>query len=484
MIDIPKLIKAADLSIRIFTKRLLEDVAYYKQLPQQGCDELRMVLHLQMSVLFSLLEMSTIEKAMLGTKHAYVKRYHYKNLVANVSECYKMLYHFEDCRKKSIWTRVGRIAVECNNEELRAQYDQITDRLNEFGEKHVNKDLRDVTMHYAEYLLTVYQMTVDLNNENDALMYFAEFWDILKDMLSFSTSLVAIYQNQDPKVEEPCPVTTSLIGNQVLLAYMQKLDAKHTMVDSMQNVIPKGSEELDQMAHDEKKMEQLKDYLEQHSPLYVPDTLSTITILYEIQVLLRFMMLDLASNIEAFGNSTTTMEAALNARRFVIPQVSMFALLYGYSDDEREKSFWHAIEGLIPEKMIELKESIVRTMTDLTNSIPKKKRHAHVHVYDDKGKNMVPKLVDTLEELNFIEELRSVKRISEFYSKFVRFLVELTTYLAKKEHEQAEENTRKFHEKLDWLLRICEKSNASEETKQKMREQITKIKELQSKNWI
>lgn len=193
------------------------------------------------------------------------------------------------------------------------------------------------------------------------------------------------------------------------------------------------------------------------------------------------MMLDLTSNIEAFGNSTTTMEAALNARRFVIPQVSMLALLYGYSDKEREKSLWQAIEGLVPETMKEQKESMVHTMTDLTKSIPKKKRHAHVHVYDDKGKNLVPKFMDTLEELNFIEEFRSVKRISEFYSQFVRFLVELTTYLAKKEHEQAEENTRKFHEKLDWLLRICEKSNASEDTKQKLREQIDKIKELPSK---
>lgn len=483
MIDIPKLIKAADLIIRIFTKRLLEDVAYYKQLPLKGCDELRMALHLRMSVLLAVLEISTIEKAMLGTKHAYVKRYHYKNLVANASECYKMLYHFKDCRKKSIWTRVGRLVIELNNEELRTQYDQITERLNDFGGERVNKDLRDVTMHYAEYLLTVYQMTVDLNNENDVLMYFAEFWDILKDMLSFSTSLVAIYQNQDPKIEEPCAISTSLIGNQVLLAYMQKLDAKHTMVDSLQNVIPKGSKELDQMAHDEKKIEQLKDYLEQHSQLYVPGTLSTITNLYEIQVLLRFMMLDLASNMEAFGNSITTMEAALNARRFVIPQVSMLALLYGYSDDEREKSFWHAIEGLIPENMTEQKYVVVRSMTDLTKSIPKKKRHAHVHIYD-KGKNIVPNFIETLEDLNFIEEFRLVKRISEFYALFVRFLVELTIYLAKKEHEQAEENTRKFNEKLDWIVSIFEKSNASEETKLQLKEQITKIKELQSKNWI
>ena len=483
MIDISKLIKAADLSIRIFTKRLLKDVAYYKQLPLKGCDELRMALHLRMSVLLSLLEMSTIEKAMLGTKHAYVKRYHYKNLVANASECYKMLYHYEDCRKKSIWTRVRRLVTDLNSEELRTQYDQITERLNEFGYERVNKDLRDVTMHYAEYLLTVYQMTVDLNNENDALMYFAEFWDILKQMLSFSTSLVAIYQNQDLKIEEPCPVTTSLIGNQVLLAYMLKLDAKHTMVDSLQLVIPKGSEELDQMAHKEKKLEQLKDNLEQSFQLYALDSFTTIINLYEIQVLLRFMMLDLASNIEAFGNSTTTMEAALNARRFVIPQVSMLALLYGYSDKEREKSLWQAIEGLVPETMKEQKESMVHTMTDLTKSIPKKKRHAHVHVYDDKGKNLVPKFMDTLEELNFIEEFRSVKRISEFYSQFVRFLVELTTYLAKKEHEQAEENTRKFHEKLDWIMNIFEKSNASEETMRKLKEQIASIKELSSRNW-
>ena len=133
--------------------------------------------------------------------------------------------------------------------------------------------------------------------------------------------------------------------------------------------------------------------------------------------------------------------------------------------------------------MIEQKDAVVSSQTDLTTLIPKKKRHPHVHVYDDKGKNLVPKFVDTLEELNFIEEFRSVKKISEFYAQFMRFLVELTTFLAAKEHQEAEDNTRKFHEKLDCIVSIFEKSNASEETTRKLKEQIAKIMELSSRNW-
>ena len=49
--------------------------------------------------------------------------------------------------------------------------------------------------------------------------------------------------------------------------------------------------------------------------------------------------------------------------------------------------------------MIEQKDAVVCSMTYLTMLIPKKKRHAHVHVYDDKGKNLVPKLRNCRREI-------------------------------------------------------------------------------------
>ena len=408
MVDTKKLSKGANLAIPILSQRLIEDVTWYKHLSHDNNDELRKALHLRIVVTFSLLELTTIEKAMLATSHAYAKRYHYKNLVANTSECYKVLYHFKGFRKKSIWTRIEKIIPQTKDKSLSTKYRHITDALIEFGEKMIDKELREMTMHYAEQMITVYQMTVNLNNEDDAVRYFCEFNDILREMLSFSNELVAIYNHKDYKSDECYTIKTTLIGDQKFKTFMQVIDSHKTLMDTLQHIIPKGSQELDEMAHQENKIERLRDFIMRQPYMVKDDSLSLIIKFHEIQLLMRFMMLDIAANLEAFCNSTSSIEAALNARRFVIPQVSMLTLLYRYTEDERDKSFWRLVEGLIPKAMYDLR-----------------KRHAAVHVYDDKGNNLLPEFIDVLEKMNYVEELVHIKIVADFYSIFVQFMVEL-----------------------------------------------------------
>ena len=206
---------------------------------------------------------------------------------------------------------------------------------------------------------------------------------------------------------------------------MQVIDSHKTLMDTLQHIIPKGSQELDEMAHQENKIERLRDFIMRQPYMVKDDSLSLIIKFHEIQLLMRFMMLDIAANLEAFCNSTSSIEAALNARRFVIPQVSMLTLLYRYTEDERDKSFWRLVEGLIPKAMYDLRENIERNINNLLQIIWKPKRHAAVHVYDDKGNNLLPEFIDVLEKMNYVEELVHIKIVADFYSIFVQFMVEL-----------------------------------------------------------
>ena len=212
MTDISALLRGANTSIKIFTKRLVEDIAWDREIPQNGCRVLHMALHLRMVVLFSLLELSTIEKAILATKHAFAKRYHYKNLVANTSECYKLLYHFGNARKKSIWVKVNEIVKNANIPDLLTRYQEITNQLDDFGDNKINKQLRDITMHYSENMLTVYELIVAFNNEHEAHKYFIGYNDILRSMLNFSNELVNVCSAQT-FLDGTISISSNLIGD-------------------------------------------------------------------------------------------------------------------------------------------------------------------------------------------------------------------------------------------------------------------------------
>lgn len=45
---------------------------------------------------------------------------------------------------------------------------------------------------------------------------------------------------------------------------------------------------------------------------------------------------------------------------------------------------------------------------------------------------------------------------------------------------ETEENTRRFHKQIDWIVNLVEKSKLPDEQKQKILEQVHKIKELYS----
>lgn len=482
MIDISALIRGANLSINFLAKRLVEDIALNREFPQDGCRELHVALHLRMVVLFSLLELSTIEKAILVTKHTFAKRYHYKNLVANTSECYKLLYHFGNARKKSVWTKVYEIVKKTNNSDLLTRYQEITCKLDDFGDNNIDKQLRDITMHYSENMLTVYELTVAFNNENDAHQYYIGFNDILRSMLDFSDKLVEVYAYASPN--GTISISSNLIGDAKLSAIRSIIDANETLLSTIDNVLPKGTQELDYFAQTEARLAKIHDYAKQNMPILEDELLSemdTVVRMTDIHVLLRFMMLDMMSNIEALLYTNSTMEAALHIRRFVIPQVSMMILLFGYEEGEQENSLWHQIETKIPQNLVTQGNAIKKILTELLSHVSKDKRNSHVHVYDDKGSNLLPTFIGAMENLNFQEELEMVLKISRFYGLLMQFMEMLMTELAKIAHQNNEQSTQELNNMIETTIQKVEDMKLPKNVKQQLLEKINWIKEVAEK---
>ena len=480
MIDTAALIRGANLCMNIYSKRLVEDIAWYNALIHAGCNELQTALHLRMAVLFSLLELTTIEKAILSTKHAFAKRYHYKNLVANTSECYKLLYHFNKARKKSIWTRVGDLAQKSNSSDLSTQYQDITNQLNDYGDNKINKESRDITMHYSESMLTVYQLTIAITNENDAHQYYCEFTDILRQMLDFANKLVDLFANQD-SMNNHIALSTNLIGDAKLQSVIDQIDAHRIVVRKIDEVMPKGTDELDYFAQEEKRLEKIHDLAKQNLPIQDDDLISEMLVVVkmaDMHVLMHFMMLDMMSNLEALYSATSTVEAALHIRRFVIPQVSMLIWLFGYFQEEQEHSLWHYTESKVPQSLASQQAILLSIMQKLFTRVCREDRNKYVHVYDDKGTNLIPVFVESLESMNFEKELKNVLLLTRFYSLFNQFLTMLMSELARIAHENNEQSSKMLHTQIAEAMQKVEKMPIPAEMKQQLLERINRIKEI------
>ena len=244
--------------------------------------------------------------------------------------------------------------------------------------------------------------------------------------------------------------------------------------------MPKGIHELDYFAQTEVRLAKIHNFTKQNLPIQDNELLSemgTMVKIADLQVLLRFMMLDMMSNLEASCYANSTMEAALHIRRFVIPQVSMLILLFGYTPEEQEHSLWHQIEPIIPQNLNDQGNTIKKTLTELLTLIPKSKRNSHVHVYNDKGNNLVLTFVGAMESLNFQEELGMVLKISQFYGLFMSFMTMLMTELAEIAHKNNEQSTRELNNKIETALQQVEAMKLPENIKQQLLEQINRIKE-------
>ena len=123
------------------------------------------ILCQQMSIAvnYSLMDIGVSLRASIGSEKAYEKRFHLKNLKASISESYKLILNFGKARNKSIWNKLGA-ELKGTNHLVEEIYIRITAALDDFADSHINQDLRNLTLHYDEDMMRVYEATVSIND--------------------------------------------------------------------------------------------------------------------------------------------------------------------------------------------------------------------------------------------------------------------------------------------------------------------------------
>lgn len=439
---------------------------------------------IQMGIRFILMDIGVSCRALFQTDFAYVKRFYLKNILASISEGFKVIMNFGKSRKYALWNLLEEELIHIANSDLIDGFNKIKLRLIEFGDKRIDKDIRDLTLHYDDAMIKVFVKTASLKSEEGTMKLLCDFWAILQDMLNFTYTL-------DKYSKANTGISKSYKANDVQLGVSHDhkvikslVDNKGKLESAISTVLPKATNQLDDMACYYFQLQKIRKFIKEEAPFNIEFAeLNNLETLANHELLIRFMALDLASVLNAYLRSDNDIEASLNLRRIVVIKTSTLVHLYGYDDKEHEKSVWKNIQTFIPSDDDVLKseeQAIQNLLTKLvTESDDKNLRASLVHLFDNGShKSNIEDTLVNVESLDPAKQTVEILLLMELYKKMEAFIKKLVNALALNARQQRENSQKKMLDKIAHMRQLIEQSNAAPGIKASFFQTMDKIQTL------
>lgn len=472
------LMENTSIVIRDMYACLQADILTLERLEAQNAEPICILCQqLSIAVNYSLMDIGVSVRASIGSEKAYEKRFHLKNLKASISESYKLILNFDKAKKKSIWSKLG---VELNgyNPVIEDLYKRITAALMVFADNHINQDLRNLTLHYDDDMMRVYEATIGINNEDAEMKALCEYMDILQSMRFLITLIEA---NEGLTFSSEKITADQRVG--INSIFEQLINKEGKLMEAVDMAIDETGKNIDSFAEMNKRFQRLQSFIDRQGPISVPfKELNNLKILLNAQMLLQFMIGDLAAITKAYLQSQSEEEHKMNLRRFVVIQTSTLVHLYGYNDAEQDKSIWKLLMAFLPQSDSTLIEENSKTETQLrklvTDSVDKQERALYVHLVNNRNAKFgVP---DTLKAIDVIDPVREVVEVNVLLviMKQVRdWLNHIMEVLSKEASESRLESERKIESMFDDIIDKLTKSNLPDEHKNQLLDMFTLNKE-------
>ena len=457
-----------------------------------NCEEttpalLRDVAELRMDVKFILVDLQAIMRSCFETNKAYEKRYYLKNLYAGMLEGYKLLYGFGNLRKRTVWTRIGddlQAAIQQNQmkfESLKDSYDEITKRLLAIEATRTDQDDRNPTYHYDDDLLLVYRLTLKTESEEKATEKYIGFIKILGSMLELGKQI---------------EINEAMIGNilpegfsrhdDIALMIIQKVAesmGKHPQLETiLSTAVEIGAKQLDSYAKYKRGVIGIEDYIDKNIQvkMEIPE-LGIMKQMLDVQMLVSFMMADMATILRRFIGAGIKVEYPLLLRRLTISRVSTLNHLISYHKDVSD-SMWSRIINVIPadnEELHDEADKILLVLKCLRKPGDCDKRALYVHLIDNhKYHSNVPGIVNSLERVTILSELQSSQEVVKVCGRISSFIGRLMTALSEQARKSRIASSRKLKTQIDGIRNLTYSPNCPDVFRDSLRQQMDDLEKL------
>ena len=445
---IQNLIKNASLAVKDLYPVMKQDMNISRICDSSTPTLLKLIPEMRMNIKFILIDLESSFRALLSAECGIEKRLQLKNLRADMHECYKLLYGYGKVQQHTIWYKIGcelKVLLADEQEKvfvlLMKVYDAITTVLLkiEIGDK----ENRDLTYHYDDDLLKVYQNILDSYDEEGACRQLISVFDLLQSMLLFCDEVELVERSKGFNLPVVSKNDSSLISIQKLVA--DKLGEHGRLQEALKTIL-NGASKVDDVARMRKGIMSIKSFAKEKMQDDTFPEADEMDNMANVHLLLQIMLVDIASTVNGYLNSGCGPENALNLRRLTITRVSTLSHLYGYGEYERSKSLWCKICSMIPEAngaLLEQSKTLSANLNGLIDEADKEIRTLYAHLIDKK-KNNVPEIISTIEQVNPFMELKKAESLIVVTSNIQQFLKELMDKMAIDAHKRAEASTAKF----------------------------------------
>lgn len=480
--DNEQLSKTSSLTISALYEGIKDALSIKKSLDTTQDSLLSSIIDLEILIEFVLIDLFVCQKSVLQTKGGYESRFHTKNLLAVISEGYKLIYGFGKQQKKSIWQKLKPFLKDINNEKVKTRYIRLGNLMKEYGEKYIDHDLRNLTFHYDENMMKVYKRTADINNIDKIIQNVIKFTEILNYMMKFVQDLYRFCDWTNIKKENLEIPSIPLLGqvHSILLNVFDKNGKFLAVLNTILN--NDAGKSLDKLSVTGRTLEKARDFINSNIHQKDMPEFGNMIVLQNLVMLIQFMQLDLACVLHAWLYSDNGVEGAMILRRIMVIKVAVLTHLYGYNDIEREKSIWSYCKEMThfeDYKLLAESKKIENRLRKLTlDDKDKEKRNIYVHYVTGNIQKNISSIAKSIEELDGFKLLKDLQEMAILSKDLQVYSKHLMNSLADNEQKQRENSYKELLVKSRKFEKIIRSSHLEEKYKNEFIQQSRQMVEF------
>jgi hypothetical protein len=425
--------------------------------------------------LYMNIELYSVLRSSFKASLPFERRYNLKYINIIILEGYKHLYGYKNIIKNSLWYKIQSLLDVIKDEELRCDYLALDEQIKQFGEDRItDKDQRDFALHYDLEPVSVYNMLMEISEENE-VQRVLQFGKLLENIFSFTLKYEKKYVGE---------VKIDLnFENEHDFSYcdIDPFRSKHTEIYSMlEKRILTYSDQLDYFIRLQKIPEILKVKFKDISEEYLIH-INQIIEITKTNIQLIFLYIDLASATRAFLSSEYIIERQLSLKQINIITYEGFNKLYGINDNKKETFLEKYLQPIISmskdskiiSEFCQLKQEL--NVFEIETKKMKEKRHVSVHYYEG-----IENVYDMLQHFNpFIEFYRSVNFLN-LLTKILNISYKCLAVIDLHQNAFFKEKTAKTTESIDQIISLLEKQPKSTQ----IENILQKLKDIRSGEFI
>lgn len=438
--SIEKLVKNASLAVGDMYPIIKQDMHVMAECDDGVSPLLRLVPELRMNVRFILVDLESSFRALMNASSAVEKRLHLINIRADIYESYKLLYGYGKSRQHTAWSKIGgelqalqESSAEKAYEQLGKEYDAITPLLVQIKTSLRDKDNRNLTYHYDGNLLKVYQNILEATDEEGMCRRIIPIFDTLLAVLIFCDHVELVEKSQGhvlPKtdVRDDYKLTIQRLFAKTLGSNVRMRQITKQFLDN--------ASQIDTLAKTTKSLVNIREYAKTNCSLIDFPEAGNMVKMSQTHLLIQIMLVNIASDLNAYLNSGSEPEYAFIMRRLTVTRYAVLSQLFGFSDDECQNSLWTSICKMIPEDcdaFVSGYKQIGMELESLIDASDKKVRTLYTHLMN-RRRNNVPAIIAKMEAANPVIELKKTEELIRVTTKISKFLKALMDKLAGDAH--------------------------------------------------